>query len=309
MKSIAITGATGLLGSHLSNYYLSLGWDVFVLLKDEHSRTQLSDKVNKVYGNINNKVDIDFFIEKSRPDYFIHLAAQTQAYDSIKYPYNTFYTNLVGTLNVLESLREYKECKSTIVASSDKAYGELTKDEYFEDHVLNGIYPYDASKSITDIICNSYRNTYDMPVVTTRACNIYGPGDNNIQRLVPGVVKAYKDGETFIIRNGGRDIREYINVKDVVLAYDKILSYGEHINNIPSFNISSGERYSTLEVFSIIQDSIGQQVKHKIIESDGFEIKKQFMNSSLLQEKTGWKPQRNMKDSMKEIVNFYMDNQ
>jgi CDP-glucose 4,6-dehydratase len=309
MKSISITGATGLLGSHLSNYYLSLGWDVFVLLKDEHSRTQLSDKVNKVYGSINNKVDIDFFIEKSRPDYFIHLAAQTQAYDSIKYPYNTFYTNLVGTLNVLESLREYKECKSTIVASSDKAYGELTKDEYFEDHILNGIYPYDASKSITDIICNSYRNTYDMPVVTTRACNIYGPGDNNIQRLVPGVVKAHKDGALFTIRNGGRDIREYINVEDVVLAYDKILSYGEHINNIPSFNISSGERYSTLEVFNIIQDSIGQNVRHEIIESDGFEIKKQFMNSSLLQEKTGWKPQRNMKDSMKEIVNFYMDNQ
>ena len=308
MKNIAITGATGLLGSHLSNHYLSLGYNVFVLLKDEHSRTELSKDVNKVYGSINNKVDVDFFIEKSRPDYFIHLAAQTQAYDSIKYPYNTFYTNLVGTLNVLESLREYKNCKSIIVASSDKAYGELINDEYFEDHILNGIYPYDASKTITDIMCNSYRNTYSMPVVTTRACNIYGTGDNNIQRLVPGVVKAYKDKETFIIRNGGRDIREYINVKDVVLAYDKILSYGEHINNIPSFNISSGERYSTLEVFNIIQESIGQQVKHKIIESDGFEIKKQFMNSSLLQEKTGWKPSHNMKDSMNDIVSFYMDN-
>jgi CDP-glucose 4,6-dehydratase len=308
MKSIAITGATGLLGSHLSNHYLSLGWDVFVLLKDEHSRTELSDKVNKVYGSINSKTDIDFFIEKSRPDYFIHLAAQTQAYDSIKYPYNTFYTNLVGTLNVVESLREYKNCKSIIVASSDKAYGELTKDEYFEDHILNGIYPYDASKSITDIICNSYRNTYAMPLVTTRACNIYGTGDNNIQRLVPGVVKAYKDGALFTIRNGGRDIREYINVEDVVLAYDKILSYGETHNNVPSFNISSGERYSTLEVFNLIQDSIGKEVTHEIIESDGFEIKKQFMNSSLLQEKTGWKPQHTMKDSMKEIVSFYMDN-
>lgn len=307
MKSIAITGATGLLGSHLSNYYLSLGWDVFVLLKEEHSRTELSDKVNKVYGSINNKADIDFLVEKSRPNYFIHLAAQTQAYDSIKYPYNTFYTNLVGTLNVLESLREYKNCKSIIVASSDKAYGELINDEYFEDHILNGIYPYDASKTITDIMCNSYRNTYSMPVVTTRACNIYGTGDNNIQRLVPGVVKAYKESTVFTIRNGGRDIREYINVKDVVLAYDKILSYGEHINNIPSFNISSGERYSTLEVFNIIQESIGQEVKHKIIESDGFEIKKQFMNSSLLQEKTGWKPIHNMKDSMNDIVNFYME--
>lgn len=307
MKSIAITGATGLLGSHLSNYYLSMGWDVFVLLKDEHSKTQLSDKVNKVYGSINNKTDIDFFIEKSRPDYFVHLAAQTQAYDSIKYPYNTFYTNSVGTLNVLESLREYKNCKSIIVASSDKAYGELTKDEYFEDHILNGVYPYDASKSITDIMCNSYRVTYDMPVVTTRACNIYGAGDNNIQRLVPGVVKAYKDDAIFTIRNGGRDIREYINVEDVVLAYDKILSYGEKFNNIPSFNISSGERYSTLEVFNIIQDSIGDKVKHEIIESDGFEIKKQFMNSSLLNEKTGWKPQHTMKDSMSGIVNFYME--
>lgn len=307
MKSIAITGATGLLGSHLSNYYLSMGWDVFVLLKDEHSKTQLSDKVNKVYGSINNKTDIDFFIEKSRPDYFVHLAAQTQAYDSIKYPYNTFYTNSVGTLNVLESLREYKNCKSIIVASSDKAYGELTKDEYFEDHILNGVYPYDASKSITDIMCNSYRVTYDMPVVTTRACNIYGAGDNNIQRLVPGVVKAYRDNAVFTIRNGGRDIREYINVEDVVLAYDKILSYGEKFNNIPSFNISSGERYSTLEVFNIIQDSIGDRVKHEIIESDGFEIKKQFMNSSLLNEKTGWKPQHTMKDSMSGIVNFYME--
>jgi nucleoside-diphosphate-sugar epimerase len=215
---------------------------------------------------------------------------------------------MVGTLNVLESLREYKGCKSTIVASSDKAYGELTNDEYFEDHILNGVYPYDASKSITDIICNSYRNTYSMPVVTTRACNIYGTGDNNIQRLVPGIVKAYQENALFTIRNGGRDIREYINVKDVVLAYSKILTYAETVNNIPSFNISSGERYSTLEVFNIVKDAIGKEVRYEIIESDGFEIKKQFMNSSLLQEKTGWKPESTMKDSMKEIVNFYMEN-
>jgi nucleoside-diphosphate-sugar epimerase len=146
-----------------------------------------------------------------------------------------------------------------------------------------------------------------MPIVTTRACNIYGTGDNNIQRLIPGVVKAYKDNTIFTIRNSGRDIREYINVKDVVSAYDSILYYGETFNNIPSFNISSGERYSTLEVFNLIQDSIGEKVEHDIIESDGFEIKKQFMNSSLLQEKTGWKPQHTMKDSMGDIVAFYME--
>ena len=306
MKSIAITGASGLLGSHLSNYYIDLGWNVFVLLKDEHSKTVLSPNVNKIYGSVTNKADIDFFIAKSRPDYFIHLAAQTQAYDSIKYPYNTFHTNLMSTLNVLESLREYDKCKSIIVASSDKAYGELKEDEYFEDHILDGVYPYDASKSITDILCYSYKNTYKMPVVTTRACNIYGTGDGNTQRLVPGIINAYKDNKTFTIRNGGQDIREYINVKDVVLAYANILTYAENFNDIRSFNISSGERYSTIEVFNIIKNSIGEDISYEIIENNGFEIKKQFMNSSLLQEKTGWKPKYNMKDSMNEIVAFYI---
>jgi CDP-glucose 4,6-dehydratase len=306
MRSVAITGATGLLGSHLANHYLSKGWDVFVLLKDEHSRTELSPKVNKVYGNVGVYADVAYFVEKSRPDYFIHLAAQTQAYDSIRFPYSTFHTNMIGTLNVVEALRHYKECKSIIVASSDKAYGELTKDEYFEDHVLNGVFPYDASKSATDIICNSYRVTYDMPIVTTRACNIYGTGDNNIQRLFPGIVKAYKDHKMFTIRNSGRDIREYIHVKDVVDAYDRILIYGEAINNIPSFNISSGERVTTLEIFEMVQNYIGNPILHEIVASDGFEIKKQFMNSDLLQEKTGWKPLRTIPGSIKEIADYYL---
>jgi CDP-glucose 4,6-dehydratase len=308
MKNIAITGATGLVGSHLSNYYLSLGWNVFVLLKDEHHNNQLSPNINRVYGNVNNKSDIDFFIEKSSPDYFIHLAAQTQAYYSIKYPYNTLYTNIVSTLNVLESLREYNACKSIIVASSDKAYGELKGDEYFESHSLDGIYPYDASKSITDIVCKSYKTTYNMPIITTRACNVYGIGDNNPARLIPGVIRAHKNKTLFTIRNGGEDIREYINVNDVVSAYAEVLKYAENFNDVLSFNISSGERYSTLEVFNIIQDAVGENIAHEIIEKDIVEITKQRMNSSLLKEKTGWKPQHTMKDSIDEMVKFYMEN-
>lgn len=308
MKNIAITGSTGLLGSHLSNYYLSLGWNVFVLLKDEHHNSQLSPNVNKVYGNINSKEDVDFFIAKSNPDYFIHLAAQTQAYHSIKYPYNTFYTNIVGTLNVLESLREYKNCKSIIVASSDKAYGELTTSEYTESHGLNGIYPYDASKSITDIVCKSYKHTYNMPLVTTRACNIYGVGDNNPARVIPAIIRSHKNKTIFTMRNGGKDIREYINVNDVVTAYVKILEYTEKFNDVLSFNISSGERFSTKEIFNVVQDSVGENIEHEIIESDILEITTQLMNSSLLKEKTGWNPTHTIKDTIDDVVKFYMEN-
>jgi CDP-glucose 4,6-dehydratase len=304
--NIAITGATGLLGSNLANYYAKSGHQVFILLKDEFYNVDLKNNINKVYGNVNNKSDVDYFIQKSLPDYFIHLAAQTQAYDSLKYPYNTFYTNMIGTLNVLESLREFSRCKSIIVASSDKAYGELSDYEYSESHPLNGIYPYDASKSITDIISKSYKMTYSMPIITTRACNMYGKGDNNKERLIPGIINSYLNKVSFLIRNGGEDVREYINVMDVVSAYDAILVYGEENKDVDSFNISSGDRFTTLEVFHMVENAIGIPVDHKIINSSSMEIKKQFMNSDLLTEKTGWVPKYGFRQSLLQIVKWYL---
>lgn len=304
---IAITGATGLLGSNLVNYYSENGHDVYVLVKDEFYNVSLNSNINKIYGNITIKEDVDYFIQKSSPDYFIHLAAQTQAYNSLKYPYNTFYINFVGTLNVLESLREYKRCKSIVVASSDKAYGELLTKEYTESHPLNGIYPYDASKSATDLICRSYKHTYGMPVVTTRACNIYGVGDSNKERLIPGIVRSYQTGETFEIRNSGRDVREYINVKDVVLAYDAIAKFNENDHSVDSFNISSGDRFSTMEVFRLVEGSIGNSVNHKVIYEPNLEIQKQFMDSSLLTEKTNWKPKSSFIKDIKETVDWYLN--
>lgn len=303
---IAITGGTGLLGSNLVNYYCRQGHDVYVLIKDEFYTVSLDSNVNKIYGNISSKSDIDYFIQKSSPEYFIHLAAQTQAYDSLRYPHHTFYTNFVGTLNVLESLREYGECRSIVVASSDKAYGELNSEEYLESHALNGIYPYDASKSSTDLLCMSYKKTYSLPIVTTRACNIYGIGDSNRDRLIPGIINAYLSGSTFEIRNNGDDIREYINVNDVVSAYDLILKFNENESPVDSFNISSGDRLSTIEVFTLVEKVIGSKIKNRVLTSQGFEIKKQFMNSSLLREKTGWAPLYNLENSLKEVIDWYL---
>jgi len=304
-KNIALTGATGLLGSHLANYFIKNGDNVYVLVKDENYKSILSNKVFKVYGNINNKSDIEYFVQKSNPDYFIHLAAQTQAYDSLKHPYHTFYNNVVGTLNVLETLREYNECEAIVIASSDKSYGELEGKEYFEDHRLNGVYPYDASKSMTDIISNSYRQTYYMPIVTTRACNIYGIGDYNKQRLIPGIINAYNTNGIFNIRNSGRDIREYIHVDDVVCAYSKIIEHIVKKNEHASFNISSGDRYSTWEILKIIEDNLEAKVNINIVDKDSMEIKRQFMNSNLLKNVTGWYPERSIKKSIGEVVSWY----
>jgi CDP-glucose 4,6-dehydratase len=307
-KRFAITGATGLLGSNLVNKLISMGHEVNALIKDENSKSILDSSVTKVYGDISDKKDIEYFIQKTDPTHFVHLAAQTQAYDSLKYPYPTFYNNIVGTLNILESLREYAKCKAIIVASSDKAYGELVGEKYLENHPLNGIYPYDASKSSTDLISSSYRKSYNLPIIVTRACNIYGIGDYNRQRLIPGIVYSHIRKNEFVIRNGGKDYREYIHVEDAVDAYIKLLDYAESKNSKGAFNISSGDAYTTLDLFNLIQSEIGISVKHKVIDEPSLEIVRQFMDAHLITSETGWTPKHNMKNSIGEIVNWYASN-
>jgi CDP-glucose 4,6-dehydratase len=307
-RRFAVTGATGLLGSNLVNKLISLGNEVNVLIKDENSKSILDSSVTKVYGDISDKRDIEYFIQKTDPTHFVHLAAQTQAYDSLKYPYPTFYNNIVGTLNILESLREYGKCSAIIVASSDKAYGELIGKKYLESHPLNGIYPYDASKSATDLVSNSYRKSYNLPIIVTRACNIYGIGDYNRQRLIPGIVYSHLRKSEFVIRNGGRDFREYIHVEDAVDAYIRLLDYAETNNSKGAFNISSGDAFSTLELFNLIQTEIGSSIKHTVIDKPTLEIVSQFMDSKLITSETGWSPKYDLKNSIGKIVEWYVEN-
>jgi len=307
-KRFAITGATGLLGSNLVNKLISFGHEVNVLIKDENSKSILDSSVTKVYGDISDKRDIEYFIQKTDPTHFVHLAAQTQAYDSLKYPYPTFYNNIVGTLNILESLREYGKCRAIIVASSDKAYGELVGKKYLENHPLNGIYPYDASKSATDLVSSSYRKSYDLPIIVTRACNIYGIGDYNRQRLIPGIVYSHLRKSEFVIRNGGRDFREYIHVDDAVDAYIRLLDYAESNNSKGAFNISSGDAFSTLELFNLIQSEIGVLINHSVVDKPSLEIVSQFMDAQLMTSETGWTPKHDLKKSIGEVVQWYIEN-
>jgi CDP-glucose 4,6-dehydratase len=287
---------------------ISNGHSVFALIKDENSKSELSKNVTRIYGDISNKSDIEYFIQKANPAYFIHLAAQTQAYDSLRYPYQTFFNNIVGTLNVLECLREFALCEAIVVASSDKAYGELIGNSYTEEHPLKGVYPYDASKSATDLISNSFAVTYDMPIVITRACNIYGIGDYNPQRLIPGAIAAFQRKKKFIIRNQGKDLREYIHVSDVVCAYESIIKYKANKGLIKAFNISSGDRQETLQIFNLIQSIVGHTIEHEILDDESLEIRRQFMDSSLLTRETSWKPQKNLSESLPEIIKWYLEN-
>lgn len=306
-KRVAITGGTGFIGSHAANFFIDQGATVYVLSRDLINNGVIKkDRINLVFGNAENKNDIDYFIERSQPDILIHLSAQTQALYSMEYPYETMKNNVMSTLNVLDSLKKYGKCSKVIVASSDKSYGELLSEEYTEDHNLGGIFPYDASKSMTDIIARTYKKISSLNLVVIRHCNVYGPGDMNFKRLVPGISLSILNKTDFEIRNSGKDVREYIYIDDVISSYDSVLDAMD-IKDMPlAFNIGSGDRSTSLDIYKIAQKNLG--AKDPILSGNSFgEIDKQVMDYSLINSITGWKPQHNIEIMIPKTINWYLD--
>jgi len=304
--NIAITGATGLLGSSMVEFFIEKGYKVYALIKNERSSYKLNNIANKIYGDVNSKSDVQSFVLKSQPYFFVHLAAWTQVNESLKFPYEAFYTNTVGTLNVLEALRVYSDTQAIVIASSEKAYGKSNGVEFSEKSPLDGTFPYDASKAITEIICRAYKTTYTMPIATTRACNIYGKRDYNQNRLIPAIIHAYKTGETLVMRNSGEETREYIHVDDVVRAYDCILEYISKRGIEYSFNISSGERFKTSEIVGMVQRHLKGRIRVEVVKSVESENRKEFINTDLLRVSTGWRPAMRLEDSLGDIIQWYL---
>ena len=150
------------------------------------------------------------------------MAAQPIVYTAYSNPRETLESNIMGTVNILEAARLSPKIKGVVVASSDKAYGKKC-DNAVETEPMAGDHPYDVSKSCTDLIARMYAKTYDLPVAVSRFGNIYGPGDMNFNRIVPGVMKAILKNETLEIRSDGKFIRDYVYVKDVADEIEKFV--------------------------------------------------------------------------------------
>ena len=196
-KKVLVTGATGLVGSWLIKDLLKLKADIvaFVLDMDPQSELLRSGDIKKisvVNGRLENFFDVERAINEHAIDTVFHLGAQTIVETAHRFPLATFEANIRGTYNVLEACRIHKNLvKSIVVASSDKAYGTQKDLPYIEQLPLKGRYPYEVSKSCTDLIAQSYYHTYKLPIAILRCGNIYGGGDLNWSRIVPGTIRSF----------------------------------------------------------------------------------------------------------------------
>ena len=313
-RNVFITGSTGFIGCWLTKALVELGAKVIGLVRDVVPQSaffqcNLHKKITIVNGKLDNLQLLKRIISEYEIDTVFHLAAQTQVEVAHQNPLATFETNIMGTCNVLEACRTNgRYVESIVVASTDKAYGEQAQLPYTENAPLQGIYPYDVSKSCTDLIAYSYCKTYQLPVCITRCGNVYGPGDLNYKRLIPGTILSVLKNQPIIIRSDGTFKRDYFYVKDTVNAYMTLAQSIQKLNlSGEAFNFSSGIPISVIDMTHKILDVMGEKDHPiKILGEAKYEIKDQYLSSQKAYEKLGWQPQYTIENALKETVDSFV---
>ena len=312
-ERVLITGATGLVGSWLVKELLKRKSMVVALVRDIDYQTEFyrsGDYLQAaiVNGSLENYSTIDRVINEYKIDTVFHLGAQTIVGAAHREPLQTFESNIRGTYHILEACRRHQDLVERIViASSDKAYGIADKLPYTEDMPLKGCHPYDASKSCADLLAQTYSHTYDMPVVIARCGNIYGGGDLNWSRIVPGTICSLLNNQRPIIRSNGEYIRDYIYIKDVVDAYINIaeLITKKNISG-EAFNFSTESRITVIEIVNEIRTIMGKkELEPQILNLSLKEIPEQSLSAQKAHKILAWYPKYDLKRGLSETVDWY----
>jgi CDP-glucose 4,6-dehydratase len=318
-RRVFVTGATGVIGLHLTRALERQGAEVTVLVRDWVPRARYlggwldgKGSVIVVRGDLEDRDLLSRILAEYETEVIFHLGAQTIVRAGNVSPVTTFAANIAGTWNLLEAARTTGIYEGTLqaicVASSDKAYGTATKLPYTEEMPLQADHPYDVSKSCTDLIARSYAVTYGLPVSIARMGNIYGPGDLNFSRIIPGTIRSILAGKAPVIRSDGTPVREYFYVADAVDAY---LTMAEQIGKKgvagQAFNFSSGERRSVREVVDLILERMGSRLRPRVLSTARHEIQDQYLSIEKARKVLKWKPRTRLSEGLEETIAWYRE--
>ncbi len=309
-RTVLVTGIGGFVGSGLAESLVQKGANVVGIVRDspgarllEHR--EILDRIDIVRGSITDTGLAERAINEYAVDTVFHLAAQAIVTVANANPLSTFESNIAGTWQVLEGARRAPSVTRVVVASSDKAYGNQPVLPYTEDTSLAGLYPYDASKVCTDVLARCYATSFGLPVAVVRCANIYGPGDLNWNRLIPGTIRSVLEGTDPLIRSDGTLERDYLYLGDAVDGY---LDVAEHLPDASgeAFNFGTEQPVSVLEVVQrIVAVSEIAGVEPRVLGTATNEIDAQSLASSKAFEQLGWRPQVALDDGLRASIEWY----
>lgn len=312
-KTVFITGASGFIGTWLVKSLLEKKAKIICLNRDLVPDSMLfseglDKKVTVAMGDLVDYPTVERVINEYEPECVIHLGAQTIVGTANSSPLGTFESNIKGTWNVLEACRVHdKKIKSIVIASSDKAYGDQKKLPYTEESPLNASNPYDVSKACADMLSRSYGLAYSLPISISRCGNFFGGGDLNFSRIVPGTIKSAYANKAPIIRSDGKNIRDYIYVKDAVSAYELLAEKTEETKfHGESFNFSNEIQLTVLELMTKILEKMNKRNLKPIIKNEATnEIRDQHLSSKKSRDILGWNHKWGIEEGLDETIAWY----
>ncbi len=261
-----VTGHTGFKGSWLSLLLSSMGHTVSGISLDPEDislfrRAGLEDVfVDDIRMDIGDRNGLRDAVKKIAPEVIIHLAAQPLVRHSYKNPIETFQTNVLGSLNLLEATRGIENLKAILMITTDKVYKNLaTQQNYSEESPLGGDDPYSASKAAADIAIQSWIKSFgEIPIAIARAGNVIGGGDWGTDRLIPDLVKAYANSSVPLVRHPNA-VRPWQHVLDCLNGYLILMNamLEEQVSGEWNFGPDHTSKYSVSEVIDVFGSHFG----------------------------------------------------
>lgn len=323
-KKVFITGHTGFKGSWLMAVFKYLdvpvtGYSLAPGTIPNHYGL-VTDNSSEEFADILDKEKLNAAVEQAQPDIIFHLAAQALVRPSYKDPANTYETNVIGTLNVLEAARRCKSVKAIVLITTDKVYENKEWDRpYTENDVLGGYDMYSSSKACCEILISSYRNsffnidqytiTHNVLVASVRAGNVIGGGDWSEDRLLPDIAKAASENRKVKIRNP-HSVRPWQHVLDCLYGYlqvgAKLLNKEKEFGTAWNFSPFSSEAKNVAEVAAIAKSSWNKiDIDFGKVPGDFHEAGLLVLDNSKAVSKLGWLPVWNTTQAIEKTVEWY----
>ena len=321
-KKVLITGHTGFKGSWMCRLLINAGAQVTGYALEAPTSPSLfklcnvEKQMNSIIGDVRDLQHLQKVFEETQPEIVIHMAAQPLVRESYQNPVYTYETNVMGTVNLLECVRQTSSVRSVVNVTTDKVY--LNREwnwGYRENEELNGYDPYSNSKSCSELVTSSYKLSFfdhmDTAVSTARAGNVIGGGDFAADRIIPDCIRAVQEKRDIIVRNP-YSTRPYQHVLEPVVAYLMLAEAQYHDKSLAgSYNVGPDENdcWTTgnlVDLFCRKWKAITGEDIRWINQHDGGPHEANFLKLDCTKLKTvfGWKPRWNVEKAMEKIVEW-----
>jgi CDP-glucose 4,6-dehydratase len=321
-KKILITGHTGFKGSWLTIWLKKLGANVTGFSKSIPTNPNLFEisniekDIKSISGDIQNYEFLKESIEKCEPEIVFHMAAQSLVMKSYSDPIETFSTNVMGTVNLLNAIKETKKTSVVVNVTSDKCYENNESVEgYTEDDPMGGYDPYSSSKGCAELITKSFRNSFfnsdhgnNIALASVRAGNVLGGGDWAENRLIPDIIRSIKNKESVKIRNPNA-LRPWQHVLDPLSGYiqlseklwDEKQKYSEGWNFGPDKNESKPVSWIIGKFDELWKTKINWVFENNELH----EAKNLILNCQKAKSRLGWNSKINLETTLKWTIEWY----